>query len=147
MINLKVRAAAGAELTPILCVGEREDERDSGQTLAVVERQLRLGLAEARADDCPRLVVAYEPVWAIGTGRSATPDMAQAVHAAARVVLRDLVGERADAIRIQYGGSVKPDNAEALLGQPDIDGALVGGAGLEPDSFAAIIQAAARVAA
>ncbi len=143
----KARALFDAGIIPIVCVGETLEEREAGATERVVESQLRESLAAVTPEESERLVVAYEPVWAIGTGRSATPDMAQAVHGGARGVLRELFGDRADSIRIQYGGSVKPDNAEALLGQSDIDGALVGGAGLEPDSFAAIIQAAARIAA
>jgi triosephosphate isomerase len=143
-VGLKVAAARRHELVPILCVGEREDERDSGQTLAVVERQLRLGLAEARADDCPRLVLAYEPVWAIGTGRSATAAQVDEVHRMIREQLGSLYGAAAAAtVRILYGGSVNPDNAPELMGLDEVDGALVGGASLDADKFTAIVAATA----
>ena len=127
-------------LIPIMCLGETEQEREQGKTEAVVEDHIRGGLAES-APVTSKVVLAYEPVWAIGTGKTATPDDAQAVHAFARNLLSKLYDNAtAQAIRIQYGGSVKPDNANSLLTQPDIDGALVGGASLKVDSFAAIID-------
>ena len=133
----KVCAAQAAGLEPIVCVGEALAEREAGQTVAVIGRQLEESLEGASPD----LVVAYEPVWAIGTGRTATPDTAQEVHAFIRERLGVRFGPRpAEAIRIQYGGSVKPENAADLLACPDIDGALVGGASLDPESFSAIIR-------
>ncbi len=142
----KVRAVVEAGMHVIYCVGETLDEREFGQTQKVVERQLE----EVVASDIPAdlLVVAYEPVWAIGTGKTATPDQAQEVHAFIRSKLATIYGRSlADSIRILYGGSVKPGNAASLLAQPDIDGALVGGACLVADDFAAIIGAAASEAA
>jgi len=142
-IGAKVKAAHVAGLTPILCVGETLDEREAGTTEAIVTDQLLKGLAGLDKDALVATVVAYEPVWAIGTGRTATPEQAQAVHAHLRAVLAERFGaDVAAAVRIQYGGSVKPDNAAELLGQPDIDGALVGGASLKADSFAAIVAGA-----
>jgi triosephosphate isomerase len=140
--NKKVRAALAAGLTPILCVGETLEERDAGETLDVVGRQVRVGLAGLSPEELGRVCIAYEPVWAIGTGRTATPEQAQEVHASIRATLRSLGGDVADSIAILYGGSVKPDNARALLALPDVDGALVGGASLQADSFAAIARAA-----
>jgi len=141
-IARKVAALFAHELRPILCVGETLDERESGRTFEVLETQLAGSLARLPAGRATELVVAYEPVWAIGTGRTATPDTAQEAHAMIRTWLREHLGaEAADAIRIQYGGSVKPDNAAELLGQPDVDGALVGGASLDPESFARIALA------
>lgn len=143
-VGAKVAAAHRAGLTPILCVGETLDERERGETEAVVTEQLLAGLEGLGAEQVAATVVAYEPVWAIGTGRNATPEQAQAVHAHLRTTLASRAGEEtAAAVRIQYGGSVKPDNAAALLGQADIDGALVGGASLDADSFAAIAAAGA----
>jgi triosephosphate isomerase len=138
----KVPAALAADLEPILCVGESEEERDSGSTDAVLEAQLRLDLAGVEAADLAGVVVAYEPIWAIGTGRTATPEQAQETIAFIRGVLASLGGAEADAVRILYGGSVKPGNAAELLGMADIDGALVGGAALDPEDFAAIVDAA-----
>jgi triosephosphate isomerase len=137
----KVPAALAAGLGPILCVGESEEARDGGQTEAVLERQLQADLANVDDVKLAEVVIAYEPIWAIGTGRTATPEQAQEACA----FIRDTVGERggaADAVRILYGGSVKPGNAAELLSQPDIDGALVGGASLDPADFAAIVNAA-----
>jgi triosephosphate isomerase len=122
-------------------VGESEEARDAGQTEGVLERQLQADLAEVGAGSLGEVVVAYEPIWAIGTGRTATPEQAQEVCAFIRDVLRER-GATADAVRILYGGSVKPANAAELMAQPDIDGALVGGASLDPDDFAAIVEAA-----
>ena len=137
----KVPAALAAGLEPILCVGETEEARDAGQTKAVLERQLQADLAEVGSTDLTGVVIAYEPIWAIGTGRTATPDQAEEAIAFIRDVVRQR-GVAADELRILYGGSVKPDNAAELLGREEIDGALVGGAGLEPDSFAEIVEAA-----
>ncbi len=145
LIARKVKAAVDHELVPILCVGETQEQREAGETVAVVTSQLSRGLAEVKGSGLPNLVVAYEPVWAIGTGLTATPGEAQQVHGLIRDFLGDLLGPaNAAQIRIQYGGSVKPDNAAELLAEPDIDGALVGGASLDPDSLAAIVEAAAR---
>lgn len=139
----KVAALLAAGLRPIVCVGERLEEREAGRAREVVERQLEESLPEVPAGREPELVVAYEPVWAIGTGRTATPALAGEAHGWIRERLRARFGGAADRIRIQYGGSVKPDNAAALLAEPEIDGALVGGASLDPASFAAIAAAAA----
>jgi len=139
----KVRAALAESLHPIVCVGETLQEREAGKTWEVVSRQVRGGLAGLDAGSLQRITLAYEPVWAIGTGRTATTAQAQEVHAQIRGLLRELGGAQvADAVRIQYGGSVKPDNAKDLLSQPDIDGALVGGASLKANDFAAIVAAA-----
>jgi triosephosphate isomerase len=137
----KVPAALAAGLEPILCVGETEEARDADQTDAVLRGQLEADLAAVDAADLERVVVAYEPIWAIGTGRTATPEQAQETIASIRDLLRTM-GANADAMRILYGGSVKPGNAAELLSQPDIDGALVGGASLDPEDFAAIVEAA-----
>jgi triosephosphate isomerase (TIM) len=137
----KLPAALAAGLEPILCVGETEEARDAGQTEGVLERQLQADLAAVEPIDLSRVVVAYEPIWAIGSGRTATPEQAQEACVFVRDVLRGRGGE-ADAVRILYGGSVKPANASELLSQPDIDGALVGGASLDPEDFAAIVEAA-----
>lgn len=141
-ISTKLHAALAGNLIPIVCVGETLEDRESGATEKVVETQLRgslAGLDEARAAG---IVVAYEPVWAIGTGKTASPEQAEEVHAFIRGLLSDLFGaDVAAQIRIQYGGSVKPGNAKELLGQTNIDGALVGGASLKADDFAAIIAA------
>jgi triosephosphate isomerase (TIM) len=137
----KVPAALAAELEPILCVGESEAARDGGETEAVLERQLQADLAAVESTDLERVVIAYEPIWAIGTGRTATPEQAQDVCAFIRDVVR-MRGAAADRVRVLYGGSVKPDNAAELLSKPDVDGALVGGASLDPDDFAAIVEAA-----
>lgn len=141
-LRRKVPAALAAGLTAVLCVGESEDEREQGATEEVLGRQLTTALADVDATTTAALVVAYEPIWAIGTGRTATPEIAQAAHAFLRDALRTQVGAAADDIHILYGGSVKPDNAADLLGQPDVDGALVGGASLDPASLLAIAAAA-----
>ena len=138
----KVVACLEAGLEPVLCIGEMEYARDAGSTETILDGQLRTGLARASAEQIARITVAYEPVWAIGTGRTATPEMAQEAHAFIRGVLRDLAGDAADGIRILYGGSVKPENAAELTAQPDVDGALVGGASLEAASLLAIAAAA-----
>ena len=141
-INAKVKAALGAGLTPILCVGETLDEREAGRAEAVVAAQLQNGLDGVGADDVAKLVVAYEPVWAIGTGRAATAEIAQEMIASARRhVARLSSADIADEVPVLYGGSVNPGNADELAAQPDIDGALVGGASLIPADFAAIVRA------
>ncbi len=142
IINRKVLKCIGDGLSPILCVGELLTERQADETMDVVSRQIRLGLEGVSAADVIGVTLAYEPVWAIGTGETATPDQAQEVHAMIRRLLGELYDETlARNVRIQYGGSVKPENAAELLAQGDIDGALVGGASLKPDDFKAIIQA------
>jgi triosephosphate isomerase len=138
--NLKVRSALRAGVDPILCVGELLAERDAGEAFHVVARQLDGGLAELTAKDGERLVIAYEPVWAIGTGRTASPQQAQEMHEFIRGKLSERFGDVAQKIRIQYGGSVKPDNAALLMEQADIDGALVGGASLKADDFLKIVK-------
>ena len=139
-VNLKLKAALKSGLTPIVCVGETEKERDAGETMGRVSAQIDGAFAGIEASDAGRVVVAYEPVWAIGTGRTATNAQAQEVHAFIRGRLRDRLGAVADSIRIQYGGSVKPDNIAGLMAEPDIDGALVGGASLTADSFIKIVR-------
>jgi triosephosphate isomerase len=139
-VSRKAAALVRVGLCPIVCVGETLQERDAGRTGQVVEAQISGSLADLDSAAAARLVVAYEPVWAIGTGRTATPEQAQEVHALIRTQLRGRFGEIGDRIRIQYGGSVKPDNVVAIMAQPDIDGALVGGASLEPESFAKIVR-------
>ena len=145
MINKKVKAALANGITPIMCVGETLAENEAGRTAEVVSRQTRLGLEGIPAGEAQKVVIAYEPVWAIGTGRAATSEQAQAVHAnVVRTTLKELLGEAAaQAIRIQYGGSVNAKNAAELFAMPDIDGALVGGASLKAPDFVAIVQAAA----
>lgn len=144
-VGKKARAALAAGLGAVVCVGETLAQRDSGSTLSVVDAQLAGGLADVSSVVArEKLVIAYEPVWAIGTGRTATPAQAQEVHAHIRKRLGERFGsEVGAAIRIQYGGSVKPSNAQALMAEPDIDGALVGGASLEAADFIAIVKAAA----
>ncbi|MBI5495906.1 MAG: triose-phosphate isomerase [Deltaproteobacteria bacterium] len=141
LVAKKAAAALAAGLNPIVCVGETLAERDGGKTLTVVETQVRGSLADIPEALAARVTLAYEPVWAIGTGRNATSAQAQEVHAFIRGLLRSMVHGEADKMRIQYGGSVKPDNAKELMAQPDVDGALVGGASLKADSFAAIVKA------
>jgi triosephosphate isomerase len=140
-VNSRIRGALAANLIPIVCVGETLAEREAGTTAAIIERQVRGGLAELDAAAVGRCVMAYEPVWAIGTGRTATPAHAQDVHKAIRGLLADLAGAAvAHDVRILYGGSVKPDNVDALMAEADIDGALVGGASLDAASFTCIVQ-------
>lgn len=142
----KARAALETGLVPIVCVGETIDQREAGRTADVIERQVRGCLGGLRADEAAGLVVAYEPVWAIGTGLTAGPEDAQEVNALIRRLVEEMYGaDTAAAVRIQYGGSVKPDNAAALMAQPDIDGALVGGASLKVADFAGIVKAARGV--
>jgi triosephosphate isomerase len=141
MIAAKARRLESSSVCPILCVGETLDQREGDATLAVVEAQLSAVLDVTGDGLASQMVVAYEPVWAIGTGRTATPEIAQTVHSAIRQTLVSRLGEVGRGTRILYGGSVKPSNARALLSQPDIDGALVGGASLDPESFAKLALA------
>ena len=137
----KVWAALEHGLLPIMCVGESEDEREAGRTEEVLKRQIPAGLASVRPEDGARIAVAYEPVWAIGTGKTATSDIAQEAMAFIRAQVREMLGrEAAEAARILYGGSVGPNNIDELMSRPDIDGVLVGGASLQVGSFARIIQ-------
>jgi triosephosphate isomerase (TIM) len=141
-VGLKTRSVLRAGMHAIVCVGETERERDGGETFGRVAAQLEGALGEIPAAELPKIVLAYEPVWAIGTGRTATPAQAEEVHRFLRGKLREKWGEAtAVQVRIQYGGSVKPDNARELLAQPNIDGALVGGASLQADAFLAIVKA------
>ena len=141
MVNSKVAAILANGMTPILCVGETLDEREAGSTESKVVGQVTAGLAGRSAEQVASLVIAYEPIWAIGTGRTATSEDAQTVCAAIRVAVGDLYdADTAERVRIQYGGSVKAANAAELMAQPDIDGALVGGASLDPAEFARIVQ-------
>ena len=142
LINKKVGAAIRHGLVPILCIGETLDEHSAGKTLDVVVHQAQAGFAGVSKESAAKVAVAYEPVWAIGTGKTATPEHAQMVQGSIREVLSDLwERETADKIRILYGGSVTPENVDSLLAKPDIDGALVGGASLKADSFARIVRA------
>lgn len=141
LINRKVLKVLSAGLKPIFCVGELLEEREAGETLDVVTRQVKLGLEGVAAEDMVKVTIAYEPVWAIGTGKVATLDQAQEVHAMTRGLLADLYDrDIAAKVRIQYGGSVKPSNAKELLACPDIDGALVGGASLKAVDFEGIVR-------
>jgi triosephosphate isomerase len=143
-INRKVHAALAAGLTAILCIGETLDQREAGRTEAVLDAQLTGSLAGVTSQHLSRLVIAYEPIWAIGTGRNASPEQAQEAHAFIRRQIGKLCSEEsAGALPIQYGGSVKPENAASLLCEPDVDGALVGGASLKADQLLAIVRAAA----
>ncbi len=140
MVNAKLKLALQAGLLPIVCVGERLKERESGLTEVVVGEQIDGSLAELTGEQIAKTVIAYEPVWAIGTGKTATPEMAQDVHAFIRNRLKGRFGSVADEVTIQYGGSMKPDNASGLLSQPDIDGGLIGGASLKAEQFAKIVD-------
>ena len=143
MVNRKVHAAHEGKLRPIVCVGETLDQRDKGDVEKILSTQLRGSLAGLRPKQLQESVIAYEPVWAIGTGRNATPQQAQEAHAFIRHTLSEMADDgTAERVRIQYGGSVKPENARELMSQEDIDGALVGGASLDPRSFAEIVKAA-----
>jgi triosephosphate isomerase len=140
-VNRKVKAALAAALTPIVCVGETLAERESGRTEEVLKTQFEGGLAGLTPADFSRIIIAYEPVWAIGTGRTATPEMAAQSHRVLRELARQKFGEtEAKGVRILYGGSVKPDNVGGLMAQEEIDGALVGGASLKVDSFSALVN-------
>ncbi len=140
LVNKKVHAALRAGLTPILCIGELQSEREGGTTFEVVKRQILGALEGVDAEQVAAMVVAYEPVWAIGTGLTATTAQAQEVHEYLRSELRERFGDAGDAVRIQYGGSVKPGNASGLMAQPDVDGALVGGASLDGQTFVDILK-------
>ncbi len=140
-VNKKIFAALAEGLKPIVCVGETLEERESEKTFDVIKRQVNNGLTNLSPEQMKSIVIAYEPVWAIGTGKTATPDQAQEVHAFIRKLLAEMFGQAtSDATRIQYGGSVKPENISTLMARPDIDGALVGGASLKADSFEKIIK-------
>lgn len=140
-INNKVKAVLEIGMTPILCIGEKLEEREEGKTIDVLTTQIKGGLFDVSKEDAKKVIVAYEPVWAIGTGKTATPEMAQETHKKIRNVLAEMFGkDTANDIVIQYGGSMKPENAKELLNQEDIDGGLVGGASLKADSFFEIIK-------
>lgn len=145
-VNQKTLAALNASLKPIVCIGETLEERESGQLEAVIERQLKGALVAVSPDHADQLVIAYEPVWAIGTGKTATPEDAEAVHAYIRRLLGEILGaEAAGKVRILYGGSMKPENAEALLSQKNIDGGLIGGASLKAHAFTSIVESAIKL--
>jgi len=145
-VNKKIKAALKCGLTSIVCVGENLQEREANKTFKVIEDHVNNGLSGISASDMLKLVVAYEPVWAIGTGKTATPEQAQEVHKFIRDLLKkNYSQEVADSVRIQYGGSVKPENIIELMNKPDVDGALVGGASLKADSFSAIVTKASEV--
>ena len=140
-VNQKIGAAVTAKLIPIFCIGETEAERESGNTFSVLDKQVKDGLKEKVVEDLGSLVIAYEPVWAIGTGKTATSDQAQETHKYIRSLIDDNLGTAlADSVRILYGGSVKPANVAELMAMPDIDGALVGGASLDSESFSQIVK-------
>lgn len=140
IVNRKVKAVVAAGMVPIMCCGETLEEREAGRAESTVDGQVRAGLVGLSPEQVGAIVVAYEPIWAIGTGRTATSEDAQAMCAHVRSVVRSGAGDAASKVRIQYGGSVKPGNVADLMAQADIDGALVGGASLDPDEFAAIVQ-------
>ncbi len=145
-VNRKLKAALGVGLTPIVCIGELWQEREAGQSENVLRRQCRRGLSGVSGEEAHQLVIAYEPVWAIGTGKNATPQIAAAAHAVIRDEAAKALGKGvAENVRILYGGSVKPENAAALMSENEIDGALVGGASLDPKSFAAIVKYQDRI--
>jgi len=140
-VNKRIQAAVNNDLIPVMCVGESEKERESKDTFSVLDKQVKRGLEGFSPDDLERLVIAYEPVWAIGTGKTATSDQAQEVHHFLRSVLEKSFGNMlAKSIRILYGGSVKPNNIAELMAMSDVDGALVGGASLDPETFSKIVQ-------
>jgi len=142
-VNRKVKTALASNLCPIVCVGETLQQRQANQTEAIIRTQVLNGLKDIGVDQFATVIMAYEPIWAIGTGLTATPDQAQAVHKFIRGLLQEMAGEHvAQTVRIQYGGSVKPANARELFHQPDIDGGLIGGAALDANSFMAIVNAA-----
>ena len=144
-VNKKIKAALKAGLLPIVCVGERLEERKDNKTFDVIADHVHGALQGLSADDLKNIIIAYEPVWAIGTGQVATPEQAQEVHAFIRKIIADNFGkEIAEGLRIQYGGSVKPDNVKSLIEKPDIDGALVGGASLKAESFIQLVQACSK---
>ncbi len=140
-VNKRIKAAIAADLIPVFCIGETESERESGKTFSVLDKQVKDGLKERVVDELGPLVIAYEPVWAIGTGKTATSDQAQEAHKYIRSLVNDVFGAAmADSVRILYGGSVKPANVSELMAMPDIDGALVGGASLDAESFSQIVK-------
>ena len=139
-VNKRTKAAFGAGLIPIVCVGETLEEREKNITFQVVETQIKGGLANLTAEEAAAVVIAYEPVWAIGTGKTATPQQAQEVHAFIRKLYKEMYQDAADKVRILYGGSVNPKNVSDLMKQSDIDGGLVGGASLEADSFTQLVK-------
>jgi triosephosphate isomerase len=139
-VNQKIKAALSVDLVPVFCIGESESERDAGKTFSVLDKQVRDGLKDVAFDGPEKLIIAYEPVWAIGTGKSATREQAQEAHQFIRSLVDTIIGEPfASAVRILYGGSVKPDNVKALMAMPDVDGALVGGASLDPETFSRLV--------
>lgn len=142
LIHAKTKAALANDLAPVICVGELLEERKSGDHFKVVKAQVQAALDGLSAEEAVQIVIAYEPVWAIGTGETASPEQAQEMHAYIRGILKEQVGELSDAIRILYGGSMKPGNAGELLQQPDVDGGLIGGASLDAESFVSIITTA-----
>jgi len=145
-VNKKIRAGLKYGLTPIICVGENLEERESNNTFKVIKDHIEGGLADISAEDTLKTVIAYEPVWAIGTGKTATSEQAQEAHKFIRDLLRKMYGEEvAIQVRIQYGGSVQPENIAELMGKPDVDGALVGGASLKIESFSSIVTKASEV--
>jgi len=147
IVNKKIKAVLAHDLIPIACVGEVLKERESNKTLEVIERQCKGSFAGFTAKEMEKIIIAYEPVWAIGTGKTATPGQAQEVHLCIRTLVAKMYNEGvAQTVRIQYGGSVKPDNSAELMSQPDIDGALVGGASLKADSFSEIVKNSCSVA-
>lgn len=140
-INKKIRAAVDAGLKPVFCIGETESERDSNKTFSVLDKQIKNGLESFVLRDLKTLVIAYEPVWAIGTGKTATKEQAQEVHAYVRKILGEMITpDFAEKLRILYGGSVKPSNVKELMAMPDVDGALVGGASLDPETFSQLVH-------
>ena len=146
-VNAKAKALIAKDLYPIMCCGESLEVRDSGQTLTFVTDQVRAGLEGIAAEDIAKLVIAYEPIWAIGTGRTATPEQAQEVCAAIRATVAEMAGsEAAEKVRILYGGSMKPENVELFMPQPDIDGGLIGGASLKVADFVSLVNSAVKFA-
>jgi len=147
IVNKKIKAVLAHDLIPIACVGEVLEERESNKTFEVIEKQCAGGFAGLTAEEMKKIIIAYEPVWAIGTGKTASPDQAQEVHKFIRTLLVKMYGDDvAQTVRIQYGGSVKPENSVDLMSQPDIDGALVGGASLKADTFSDIVKNSCSVA-
>jgi triosephosphate isomerase len=139
-VNRKIRAALASRPVPVFCIGESEAEREAGETFSVLDKQVRVGLKDFVSDDLSGLVIAYEPVWAIGTGKTASREQAQEAHQFIRSLLNTLFGKPfASGVRILYGGSVKPDNVRSLMEMPDVDGALVGGASLDPETFSKLV--------
>ena len=147
LVNKKVLAALAASLNPILCVGETLEQREAGKEKEIIKDQIEKALQGVTSENFEGLVIAYEPVWAIGTGKTATPEMAEEIHAEIRYLLSDVIGEKAaEKVRILYGGSMKPENAKSLLAQPNIDGGLIGGASLKATAFSKIVESAHSLA-